>query len=89
MLPMVYIVRTMGNLWTTTKVRPIHGTYLEERPRRKAPAHHRVASFIPIVEPLRALRQKVPYKEKALRIFHEVGLRRDAFNRGILPQGRE
>ena len=73
----------MGNLWTSPKVRPVPGTYLEERPRR-AP-HQRVASFIPVVEPSPALRvirhtPPVPYKEKALRICHEIALRRQALN---------
>ena len=74
----------MGNLWATTQVRPVNGTYLEDRPLR--PARHRVASFIPIVEPSPALRvarhnPPVPYKEKALRIIHEVTRRSEAMSR--------
>lgn len=74
----------MGNLWTTTKIRPVHGTYLEERPRR----HQRVASFVPIVETpaLRVIRHNppVPYKDKARRIFHEMAVRQKAFNTRLL-----
>ena len=81
----------MGNLWSSSKIRPVHGTYLEDRPRR--PARHRVASFIPILEPSPALRvvrhNPPPYKEKALRIFHDVALRRQAFNQDTLLQTRE
>jgi hypothetical protein len=76
----------MGNLWTTTKVRPVAGSYLEERPRR--PVHQRVASFIPIIQPpaLHVVRHNppVPYKDKALRIIHEVTRRREALNRRAL-----
>ena len=41
----------MGNLWATAQVRPVNGTYLEDRPLRRQhkPAHQRVASFIPLV----------------------------------------
>jgi hypothetical protein len=81
----------MGNLWTTTKVRPVAGSYLEERPRR--PVHQRVASFIPLpqvpvlqVPVLQVTRHNppVPYKDKALRIIHEVTRRREALNRRAL-----
>ena len=72
----------MGNLWTTTKVRPVHGTYLEDRPRYPVHTHQRVASFIPAIQPLRVIHHNppVPYKDKAKRIFHEVAVRRAAFN---------
>jgi hypothetical protein len=71
----------MGNLWTSPKVRPVPGTYLEERPRRH---HNRVASFIPLPAPpvLTVIRHTppVPYKEKARRMFHDLALRRQALN---------
>ena len=80
---MVYIVETMGNLWSSSKIRPVHGTYLEDRPRRP-PAHQRVASFIPLVQPpvLTVIRHNppVPYKDKARRMFHELAVRREALN---------
>ena len=70
----------MGNLWSSSKIRPVHGTYLEDRPLRQ----QRVPSFIPIVEApaLRVIRHNspVPYKDKARRIIHEVTLRREALN---------
>jgi len=75
----------MGNMWTTTKVLPVNGTYLEDRPRRYKPIHTRVASFIPIVQQpiLQVARHKppVPYKEKARRMFHELAVRRQALGR--------
>jgi hypothetical protein len=78
---MVCIVQTMGNLWTTTKIQPVYGTYLEDRPRRPMHSHQRVASFIPAIQPLRVVRDTpVPYKDKAKRIFHELAVRREAFN---------
>lgn len=74
----------MGNLWSSSKIRPVNGTYLEDRPRRP----QRVASFIPIIEApvLRVVRHNapVPYKDKARRIIHEVTLRREALNRRIV-----
>jgi hypothetical protein len=72
----------MGNLWTSPKVRPVPGTYLEERPRRRP--RNRVASFMPLPAPpaLTVVRHNPPvrYKEKALRICHEIALRSQAFN---------
>lgn len=73
----------MGNLWSSSKIRPVHGTYLEDRPRRRRALKQRVPverapTFIPFPEPqapspaLRVVRHPVPYKEKALRIFHEL-----------------
>ena len=80
---MILLVRIMGSMWSSRKIRPVHGTYLEDRPLR--PARQRVASFIPAVEPpvLRVVRHNppVPYKEKALRIIHEVTRRREAMSR--------
>ena len=82
----------MGNIWSSPRIRPVNGTYLEDRPRR--PPHQRVASFIPILEPSPALRvarhnPPVPYKDKARRIFHEIALRQKAFTQGTLLQRRE
>jgi hypothetical protein len=97
---MARIVRAMGNMWSTPKVRPVHGTYLEDRPRRR-PVHTRMSTLIPKIEtaprpptegialPIPTKKQPPPFKEKALRIFHEVALRREAFNRGTLIQTRE
>ena len=74
----------MGSMWSSSKIRPVHGTYLEDRPRRPVRhAHQRVASFIPAVEApaLRVVRHNppVPYKDKARRMFHELTVRREAF----------
>jgi hypothetical protein len=100
MLAIVSVVQqTMGNLWTSPQVRPVHGTYLEDRPRR--PLHQKVSSILPKVEApprpptevlpslIPAKKPPPPYKEKALRIFHDVALRRRAFIQGTLIQRRE
>lgn len=84
----------MGNLWTSPRVQPVHGTYLEDRPIRPKPLHSRVASFIPLVQPTPVVRiskhrPPTPYKEKARRIFHDLSLRRQALNQGTLLQRRE
>ena len=66
----------MGNLWSSSRIRPEHGTYLEDRPRRRPALKQRVKTFLPEPQPpspaLRVVRHPVPYKEKALRIFHEL-----------------
>jgi hypothetical protein len=85
MIPSVFIGKTMGNLWSSPKIQPVNGTYLEDLPIRRKVVHSRVASFIPLVEPT----PKVAYKEKACRIFHEVALRRQAFTQGTLLQRQE
>jgi hypothetical protein len=83
----------MGNLWSSTKIRPVPGTYLEDRPLRRRPTHQRVASFIPlpappIVNPINH-RPPVPYKDKARRMFHTISVRQHEFNQGTLIQTRE
>jgi hypothetical protein len=88
MIPSAILETAMGNLWSSRKVRPVHGTYLEDRPAQRIPPQ-RVASFIPILPPAANVihhRPPVPYKDKARRMFHELSLRRQAITQGIQPQ---
>ena len=136
---MIFIIRNMGNMWTTRSVVPLYGSYLDERIlRERRPLRKRVSPIKmvqysePVVlesppsqqpewpapppspppqpeqppqqqpqasppppppppppQPQASQQQPVEFKEKAMRIIHEVSRRRQLFNQGTLLQRRE
>lgn len=70
----------MGNIWGSEKVRPINGTYLMDKPRRRRIQEARQKPLEVAAAP------KEHWKVKALRIIHHIAERSRTFNREMLIQ---